>query len=58
MKKINITVTGGLGKMGKIIIKKIMNSNQFNLSSITEKVAKKTINKIKIKTNSISAIKN
>lgn len=58
MKKINITVTGSLGRMGKIIIKKIMNSNQFNLSSITEKVAKKTINKIKIKTNSISAIKN
>ena len=57
MKKINITVTGGLGRMGKIIIKKIINSNQFNLSSVTEKITNKTINKIKFKTNSISSIK-
>ena len=33
MKKINISITGALGKMGRILIKKISKNKKFNLIS-------------------------
>jgi len=59
MKKINLTVTGCLGRMGKQIIKSSKKNKDFKLVSLTEN---KTINKkvagIEINLNNIEAFKN
>ena len=36
MKKINITITGCLGRMGKQLIKSIKKTKKFKLISVTE----------------------
>ena len=59
MKKINLTITGCLGRMGKQLVKSSKTAKNFKLVSITEsKVVNKKINGIKLKLNSASAFKN
>ena len=41
MKKINITVSGGLGRMGSLLIKKTLQDKMLNLSSVTEQQEQK-----------------
>ena len=36
MKKINITISGGLGRMGSLLIQKVKKDRSLNLSSVTE----------------------
>ena len=57
MKKINITITGALGRMGKILIKRISNNKNLKLFSLTDLKPGKTINGIKIQKNSLEAFK-
>ena len=57
MKKINISICGALGKMGKILVKKISINKKFRLISTTDSKysSKKIINEIKIQRNSLEA---
>ena len=56
MKKINIGITGCLGRMGKEIIKSIKSDKGFKLVALTEvKKINKKINGIKISQNNITA---
>jgi len=59
MKKINLTVTGCLGRMGQQIVKSAKKNKNFKLVSLTEN---KTINKkiagIKLNLNNVEAFKN
>ena len=57
MKKINITITGALGRMGKILIKRISKNKNLKLFSLTDLKSGKTINGIKIQKNNIGAFK-
>jgi 4-hydroxy-tetrahydrodipicolinate reductase len=57
MKKINITITGALGRMGKILIKRISKNKNLKLSSLTDLKSGKIINGIKTQTNNIEAFK-
>ena len=57
MKKINITITGALGRMGKILIKRISKNKNLKLFSLTDLKSGKTINGIKIQKNNIEAFK-
>ena len=57
MKKINITVTGALGRMGKILIKRITKNKNLKLFSLTDIKAGKNIYGIKIQKNNINAFK-
>jgi 4-hydroxy-tetrahydrodipicolinate reductase len=57
MKKINITITGALGKMGKILIKRISKNKNLKLFSLTDVKSGKTINGIKTQKNSVEAFK-
>jgi len=57
MKKINITITGALGRMGKILIKRIDKNKNLKLFSLTDLKSGKTINKIKIQNNNFEAFK-
>ena len=57
MKTINITITGALGKMGKILIKRISKNKNLKLFSLTDIKSGKTINGIKIQKNNIEAFK-
>ena len=59
MKKINLAITGGLGRMGKQLVKSSKTAKNFKLVSITErKLVNKKINGIKLKLNSTSSFKN
>ena len=59
MKKINLAITGGLGKMGRQLIKSSKNNKNFNLISITEnKEVSKKISGLKTQLNSKKAFKN
>ena len=59
MKKINLAVTGCMGRMGQQIIKSIKTDKNFKLVSITEnKKINKKINGIKINLNTEEAFKN
>ena len=59
MKKINLTVTGCLGRMGQQIIKSSKREKNFKLFSITEnKIINKKIYGLKPQLNSVSAFKN
>ena len=58
MKKINITITGALGRMGKILIKRISKNKNLKLFSLTDVKYGKIINGIKIQKNNIEAFKN
>jgi len=57
MKRINITITGALGRMGKILIKRISKNKNLKLFSLTDLKFGKTINGIKIQKNNIEAFK-
>ncbi len=59
MKKINLTITGCLGRMGQELIKSSKRERNFKLVSITEnKIINKKIYGLKPQLNSISAFKN
>ena len=58
MKKINITITGALGRMGQILIKRISKNKNLKLFSLTDLKSGKIINGIKIQKNNIEAFKN
>ena len=58
MKKIKITICGGLGRMGKVLIKKINKNKKFLLDGVTDIEEGEKIKNIKIKKNSINAFKN
>ena len=53
MKKINITITGALGRMGKILIKRISKNKNLKLFSLTDLKSGKIINGIKTQKNNL-----
>ena len=57
MKKINITITGALGRMGQILIKRISKNKNLRLSCLTDIKSGKNINGIKIQKNNLEAFK-
>ena len=57
MKKINITISGGLGRMGSLLIQKTVQDKQLKLESVTEQKSF-TKNGIKYKKNSVDSLKN
>jgi 4-hydroxy-tetrahydrodipicolinate reductase len=57
MKKINITITGALGRMGQILINQISKNKNLKLYSLTDIRVGKKINGIKIQKNSLDAFK-
>ena len=58
MKKINLTITGCMGRMGQQLIKSSRNNKNFKLISLTEsKVINKKISGIKPDLNTINAFK-
>jgi 4-hydroxy-tetrahydrodipicolinate reductase len=57
MKKINITITGALGRMGKILIKRISIKKNLKLFSLTDLKSGKTVNGIRTQKNNIEAFK-
>jgi len=57
MKKINITITGALGRMGKILINQIKSNKKLKLYSLTDLKIGATINGIKIQNNNLNAFK-
>ena len=57
MKKINITIAGALGRMGKILIKRISANKNLKLFSLTDLKTGKIINGIKTQKNNLEAFK-
>jgi 4-hydroxy-tetrahydrodipicolinate reductase len=57
MKKINITITGALGRMGQILINQISKNKNLKLYSLTDLKVGKKIKGIKIQSNSLEAFK-
>jgi 4-hydroxy-tetrahydrodipicolinate reductase len=57
MKKINITITGALGRMGQILINRISKNKKLKLYSLTDLKIGKKIKGIKIQNNSLNAFK-
>ena len=57
MKRINITIAGALGRMGKILIKRISKNKNLKLFSLTDLKSGKTINGIKTQKNNLEAFK-
>jgi 4-hydroxy-tetrahydrodipicolinate reductase len=57
MKKINITITGALGRMGKILINRISKNNNLKLLSLIDLKSGKIINGIKTQKNNLEAFK-
>jgi 4-hydroxy-tetrahydrodipicolinate reductase len=57
MKKINITITGALGRMGQILINQISKNKNLKLYSLTDVKIGKKIKGIKIQNNSLEAFK-
>ena len=57
MKKINITITGALGRMGKILIKRISKNKNLKLFSLTDLKSGKVISGIKTQKNNLEAFK-
>jgi 4-hydroxy-tetrahydrodipicolinate reductase len=57
MKKINITITGALGRMGKILIKRISTNKKLKLFSLTDLKSGRIINGIKTQKNNLEAFK-
>ena len=59
MKKINLTITGCLGRMGQQLVKSSKNAKNFKLVSITEsRIVNKRILGLRPQLNSESAFKN
>jgi 4-hydroxy-tetrahydrodipicolinate reductase len=57
MKKINITITGALGRMGKILIKRISKNKNLRLFSLTDLKSGKNLNGINTQKNNLEAFK-
>ena len=58
MKKINLAVTGCIGRMGRQIIKSVKSDNKFKLVTITEnKKTNKKINGLKVSKNNLGEFK-
>ena len=57
MKKINITIAGALGRMGKILIKRISKNKNLKLISLTDLKSGKSLNGIRIQKNNMEAFK-
>ena len=57
MKKINITITGALGRMGQILINRMSKNKNLRLFSLTDLKIGKKIKGIKIQNNSLKAFK-
>jgi 4-hydroxy-tetrahydrodipicolinate reductase len=57
MKKINITITGALGRMGQILINQTSKNKNLKLLSLTDIRVGKKINGIKVQNNSLEAFK-
>ena len=57
MKKIKITITGALGRMGKILIKRISKNKNLKLFSLTDLKSGKIVNGIKTQKNNLEAFK-
>ena len=55
MQKINVTIIGALGRMGKILIKRIAKNKKLKIYSLTDVNIKKNIKGYKIQKNSIEA---
>ena len=53
MRKINISIAGANGKMGKILIEKIKKNNNCTLTSLTDLNFGKIIHGIKIQKNNL-----
>jgi len=59
MKKINLTITGCLGRMGQQLVKSSKSAKNFKLVSVTEdRIINKKISGLKLQLNSASAFKN
>ena len=59
MKKINLSITGCMGRMGQQLIKSAKNNKNFKLVSLTEnKIINKKISGIKPGLNNITSFKN
>ena len=59
MKKINLGITGCMGRMGQQIIKSVKSDKNFKLTAITEnKISKKKIENLKISLNNEETFKN
>ena len=59
MKKINLTITGCMGRMGRQIIKSLKNNRNFKLVSLTEsKIINKKVAGIKPGLNNVESFKN
>lgn len=57
MKKINITITGALGRMGKILINRISKDKNLKIYSLTDLKVGQKIKGIKIQNNNLEAFK-
>ena len=58
MKKINLSITGCLGRMGQQLIKSTKSNKNFKLVTLTEnKIINKKIDGIKIDLNTVQAFK-
>ena len=57
MKKINITITGALGRMGQILINQIVKNKNLKLISLTDLKVGKKIKGVKVQKNNIEAFK-
>ena len=58
MKKINLAITGCLGRMGRQLIKSSKNNKNFKIVALTEsKIVSKKISGVKLKLNTVDAFK-
>jgi 4-hydroxy-tetrahydrodipicolinate reductase len=57
MKKINISVVGALGRMGKLLVKQIIKDKKFILKSITDIHSGKYVDKFRTENNNLEAFK-
>ena len=57
MKKIKITINGALGRMGKILIKRISKNRNLKLFSLTDLKSGKIVNGIRTQKNNLEAFK-
>jgi 4-hydroxy-tetrahydrodipicolinate reductase len=58
MKKTRITICGGLGRMGKILIKQVLKNKNLILNTVTDVKIKKIFNNIQTQKSSLHAFKN
>ena len=58
MKKVKISIAGALGRMGKILIKRINDNKNLKLCSLTDVDTSRSLQNIKIQKNSIEAFSN